>query len=245
MRFVLSFPALVFLVLLSAACLETVPETSDIVSAIPWPDEERAEYLLLDRDGEEKQGTGTLSVQRLDGEYELTLSFEGNGDRDESTVLVDTETLRPISVRRERTIAGESERVEGEYDEVEGVIRVVEVAGDGEERTIPRRLEEEHYYDNEASLFLWRTIDFSEEYEASYYSVLVNQGGVQRLVTLRVVEKEEVTVPAGTFDAWRVEISTADVDQVAWFSDTPERTLVQYDNSRQLFQLTSLSPSPP
>ena len=30
-------------------------------------------------------------------------------------------------------------------------------------------------------------------------------------------------------------------DQTAWYADTPEHLLVQYDNSQQLFQLTALS----
>ena len=153
-------------------------------------------------------------------------------------MIVDDETLQPFTVRRERLIEGESEAVEGEYDREEQVIRVVEFTGDDDPRQVPRRLDEEHYYDNESSLFLWRTIPFEEGYEASYYSVLTNQRG-QTLVTVRVVEREEVTVPAGTFQTWRVEIRFGDTRQVVWYADTPERALVQYDNTRQIMQLTS------
>ncbi|MEX0785460.1 MAG: DUF3108 domain-containing protein [Dehalococcoidia bacterium] len=230
--------------LIQAGCFEEreacAQEAQDVVHSIPWGDEDRAEYVLLDGETMEECGTGLLEIERQGDQYELTLEFEGEGDSDQSVVVVDAETLRPNSIRRQRTIDDEIEIVEGEYDPDEEVVRIVEIT-DGEERTIPRRLDEETYYDNESSLFLWRTIDFEIGYEASYRAVLVNQGGTQQVITLEVVEREQITVPAGTFDAWRVEIRFADVDQVAWYADTPERPLVQYDNSVQLLQLTGIT----
>jgi len=221
--------------LLAAACAEVEPPvTQDIVSVIPWPDRERAEYALLD-DGEEV-GRGTLSVTRRDERFELRLRFENEEAVDESVVLVDAQTLKPYTVRRE--ISQQAKTTTGEYDETEGIVRITEVGSDGGERVVPHRLEE-HYYDNESSLFLWRTVAFEEGYQANYHAVLVNQGA-QRVVALEVVGKEEVKVPAGTFQAWRVEMRSRGNRQIAWYADTPERPLVQYDNSRQVFQLTSL-----
>src|SRR3989304_3489135 len=104
-------PALAFLLLLGlvAGCVqEESVETQDIVSAIPWPDPERA-------------GDGLV----------------------------------------------------GAYDAEEGIVNITEISGDGEEQLVPLRLEE-HYYENESSLFLWRTIDFEDGYKASYHSVLSN-----------------------------------------------------------------------
>ena len=93
-----------------------------------------------------------------------------------------------------------------------------------------------------SSLFIWRSILFAAGYDVKYTTVLVNQGGTAREVRLRVREKEEVTVPAGTFLAWRVDITADDVEQVAFFADTPEHQLLFYDNSLQIFQLTSFEP---
>ncbi len=231
---------------LAVACFESrvtcAQEGDEIVSGVPWSDDERAEYVLLDRGTQEECGTGTLTVERQGDRYQLTLSFVADANSDVSTVVVDDETLQPFSVRRERVIDGETEAVEGEYDRDEQVIRVVEFTGDDDPREVPRRLDEEVYYDNESSIFIWRTIRFEEGYEAKYTAVLVNQGGAARDVGLRVREKEEITVPAGTFDAWRVDITTDDVDQVAFFADTPEHQLLFYDNSLQIFQLVSFEP---
>ncbi len=220
--------------LLLAACVVDEPvATRDIVSTIPWQDRERAEYVRLDRDNGEERGRGVLTVTRQNGTFELGLRYSDERDSDEVVVLVRAETLKPVSVRRE--ISLQSTTITGEYDSEEGIIRITIIDKDGDERPVPLRLEE-HYYDNESSLFLWRTIPFEEGYEASYYSVLTNQRG-QTLVTVRVVEREEVTVPAGTFQTWRVEIRFGDTRQVVWYADTPERALVQYDNTRQILQL--------
>ncbi len=231
---------------LGVACFESdvacAQEEGDIVSHIPWSDDERAEYVLLDHSSQEECGTGTLTVERQGDRYQLTLSFVNGENSDVSTVVVDDKTLQPFTVRRERNIEGNSEAVEGEYDREENVIRVVEFTGDDDPREVPRRLDEESYYDNESSIFIWRTIIFEEGYEAKYNTVLVNQGGALREIRLRVREKEEITVPAGTFDAWRVDINADDVEQVAFFADTPEHQLLFYDNSLQIFQLVSFEP---
>ena len=235
------------LFVVAAACLQQreacAQEDQDIVESIPWSDAERAEYVLLDRGEPEVEcGTGTLTVERQGDRFQLTLHFEDGDNSDTSTVMVDAETLQPFSVRRERLIDGEVEAVEGEYDREEQAIRVVEFIGDDEPRTVPRRLDEDVFYDNESSLFIWRTIKFEEGYIVKYNTVLVNQGGALREVTLRVAGKEEVKVPAGTFDAWRVDISTEGLNQVAFFADTPEHQMVFYDNSVNIFELVSFEP---
>ncbi|MGB6836388.1 MAG: DUF3108 domain-containing protein, partial [Dehalococcoidia bacterium] len=109
---------------------------------------------------------------------------------------------------------------------------------DGRERSNPLRLKE-HYYDNESSLFLWRTLRFEEGYRASYHAVMVNRRK-QQVVRVEVVGRESVTVPAGTFQAWRIEVRSGGVEQVAWYADTATRPLVKYDNSELLFLLTEL-----
>ncbi|MBI4570642.1 MAG: DUF3108 domain-containing protein [Chloroflexi bacterium] len=233
---VLTFAALVALAVACARSQEV--KTEDIVSTVPWPDQERAEYVLLDRDSGEEVLRGVLTSTRTGDQYELSLSFSGEQGSDESTVIVDAATLKPLSIRREQR-TDETRVIEGDYDATAGLLQITEVSGD-DRRAVPLRLKD-HYYDNESSLFLWRTIAFAEDYKASYYTVLASQN-TQHVVTLRVKGKEQVTVPAGTFDTWRLEIEAAGRRQNAWFADTPERPLVRYDNTVQLFELTAYTP---
>lgn len=219
--------------------------TQDIVTTIPWPDHEEADYAVYDRDDkdlEELLQNGTLIVDRTGDQYELQISFEGVAGAniqgtDETSVLVDAMTLKPDFVQRERHLEGEDSIVEGTYDH-ETEVLVIKFTEDGEERTLPIRLDRENYYDNDESLFIWRTIPFAENYKANYNTVLPNVRSIQG-VTIEVKAREEITIPAGTFDTWRLEIGgEAGLHQVAWFATTPDHRLVKYDNSQQLFVLT-------
>lgn len=87
----------------------------------------------------------------------------------------------------------------------------------------------EHAYDNDTSLFLWRTVPFEEGYQARYVTVITNRRNRQT-VEITVRGRERVEVAAGSFNAWRVEIRTANARQVAWYADTASRTLLRYDN---------------
>ena len=214
------------------------PPTADLAITIPWPDQEQAHYQLLDRKSKKEMGEGTLSVTKQGDQYELSQSFQGaEGSSDESTVTVDAQTLKPLSFHRKLVLPNQTEEVEGDYDAALGVVNITEVKGE-EDRPVPLRLAK-NYYDNDTSLFLWRAIPFAEGYTAAYYTVLTGSRA-QAVVEIEVTGKEEVTVPAGTFQAWKMEIRSSGVKQFAWFADTPQRPLLQYNNSFQLFQLTAL-----
>jgi hypothetical protein len=219
--------------------------TQDIVESIPWPDHEEADYAIYDRedrDLEEQHGSGTLIVDKTGDQYEFQINFDGTpgtefAGTDTTSVLVDAETLKPDFIRRERHLEDEDTIVEGTYDH-ETAVLTIKFNEDGEERTLPIRLDRENYYDNDESLFIWRTIPFAEGYKANYNTVLTNVRTIQGL-TIEVKAREEITIPAGTFDTWRLEIGgESGLHQVAWFAATPDHRLVKYDNSRQLFVLT-------
>lgn len=224
------------LVAIAASCAGEEVLTQDVVSVIPWPDTETARYVLREREGDgEEKGRGTLNVQREGDRYRLGLRFEDGTSSDESSVVVDAQTLKPLSLRREIIVPDETTLLEGRYED--DLVRIT-VRSDGRERSNPLRLKE-HYYDNDSSLFLWRTLRFEEGYSGSYHTVMVNRRK-QQVVRVEVVGRESVTVPAGTFQAWRVEVRSGGVEQVAWYADTAARPLVKYDNSELLFLLAEL-----
>lgn len=218
------------LVLFASACAppEEAPQirTSDIVATIPWRDHETARYRMVDDDGNEV-GDATLTIEREGQVYVLRSTFDSGRTTDASEVRADAATLKPLRVSR--TIVSEDETTEftAVYRPDEGLVELTE-RSDGDERTNPLRLPE-HYYDNETSLFLWRTIDLREGYESAYNAVLSTQRRTVP-VTLRVSGLERVETPAGTFEAWRVEVRGGGVTLFAWYADTPERPLVRYEN---------------
>jgi hypothetical protein len=237
----LLLPALLF----GIACLQPSkpPPTADLAITIPWPDQEQAQYAVFDRKHTDKVlGQQTLTVSRQGDRYELAQHYEGkdlegNEGTDDSTVFVNAQTLKPVSFQRKLVLKNQTQEVKGDYDAVKGIANITEVTG-GKDRPVPLRLGS-NYYDNDTALFLWRTIPFAVGYTAAYRTVLTGNSS-QAIVQIEVTGKEEVTVPAGTFQAWKLEIRSSGVKQFAWFADTPEHPMVQYNNSIQLFQLTAL-----
>jgi hypothetical protein len=157
---------------------------------------------------------------------------------DETTAVSDSTTLAPLSV--DRVIDGPDGERHWEVTYVNGTA-VVNQRSDEDERE-DRLSTPAHSYDSATDLFLWRTIDFREGYETTYVDILTAVLAKPEVISqkLEVRGKETVEVPAGTFEAWRLKISSGDGDQTAWYADTPERPLVRYDNGRQVFELLSL-----
>ena len=193
---------------------------------MPWVDGERDVYRLVNDDGDEL-GEAILSVT-IDGELTtLVQEFLSDDAKDTTTVEVNSLTLKPVASERDiREPDGDEERIEVEYTETDALIRQGEDKQSG--LSVP-----EHSYDNDTSLFLWRTLPFADGYEGSYNTIITNHRTKQK-VNLRVDGLESVTVPAGTFEAWRLVITTSNARQIVWYANTPERQLVRYDNDRDL-----------
>jgi hypothetical protein len=197
---------------------------SDVVSAVPWKSGESAVYVLKNRRGD-TVGKTTLSVSASGSNVELTQSFANDTATDASSVVADATTLKAVSATR---------KIKNPQDERELIVTYSKdgaLIKDGDKQSgisVP-----EHAYDNDASLFIWRTLAFAEGYEARYVTMITNQRTKQD-VTLKVIRKETVRVPAGEFTAWRLEINAEDAKQVAWIADTASRPLVRYDNDRGL-----------
>lgn len=223
--------AVLALALLGVACSQITLETADVAGAVPWADHETARYQLVGHDGED-QGTGVLTIQREGDSFRLGLAYTDNSSNSDTTqIVVAADTLKPQSLHREILDQGKTQVLDAEYGPDEVKIR------SGDRQSFLRL--PEHYYDNDSALFVWRTLPFADGYVAHYNSVLTNRRRTAG-VTLKVVGREQVEVPAGTFDAWRLEIRSGSTRQVAWYAGSDGHYLVKYDNSRQVFLLEAM-----
>ncbi len=234
----LIFAPLLVLALAAGACESETSTLSeqDVVATIPWTAPEEARYRVME--GDEVIGSGLLRIESQNGEFMFTQEFESDEFRDEVVSVADATTLRARSV--ERTIDGPDgpRRWMVEYEDNTAV--VVQRTEDEERRdevTAPTR-----FYDSWTDLFVWRTIDFREGYEATYADVLSATLAKPQVITqtLKVTGRETVEVPAGDFNAWRLEIRSSGSTQKAWYADTEARPLVRYDNGSQVFELISI-----
>ena len=192
LRGCLAVIAFVLLGALLAACSSSarVAETDSVVSRVAFMDGEVFEYRLIDRDGE-VAGTGTFTTDRDDGAWLLTQTYENTDGVvvDESRVVVDAMTLQPRSTERVIVRNGATEVVTAVYDtNAEGgrTVRTTQVThvqgGDERERTIDIN---DHDYEDQSSLWLWRTLALGEGLDLRYTTVDPREGG---RVTANVVQ---------------------------------------------------------
>lgn len=229
-------PVLCLVVLAAAACGDDDAIVSqNVVSAIPWTAPETATYRILNDD--KTVGSAELRIEKQDASLKLTqeFNFPEKQFTNKAEVVVDAGSLRPQSARF--AIDGPSGKLncEAQYS---GACVEVHRKGEDTERTdsldVPIGS-----YDSWADLFLWRALALADGYETRYSDILsCTLDKTQNLgVTLKVKGGETIRVPAGTFDAWRLEVRSGGQTQTVWYGvETPHR-LIRYDNGTDLFEL--------
>lgn len=247
--------ALALLVLSTLAC--TTPTSTgsitDVAGAVPFRDGEALRYSLHN-DLDEVVGYGDLTV-RAEGDVLVLEQRYVEADppdgaeptTDVVAVEVQAATLEPVRGTRmidERAPDGSRARLSFEWsygvdDEGRAVMRSTRIDGDArDERELRLR---DHHYDNEASLWLWRTLAFVEEYEQQYVSVNPVERS-QQTVNVRVPLRQTIEVPAGEFDTWRLLIRNGRAVRTAWVNAAPPHQVVQWDNGDIVFKLEPVSP---
>jgi len=227
--------------LLLAACSGGSDElvAQDVLSEIPWSVPETTQYRLLHDD--DTKGSGELKIAMQDGALVLTQNFDIPDQSITDTIRVeaDPQNLRPEIVQR--TIDGPEGKRECKATYSGNEVTVVQQAKD--ENLTDRLAGPGQHYDSWSDLFLWRTLKFFEDEELRYVDVLTCSLTKPDLlaVVLKVKSREEVTVPAGTFQAWRLEIRSGGRTQKAWYADDAAQTLVRYDNGDLVFELESMN----
>ena len=211
----------------------------DVLSQIPWSTPETAHYRLLHDD--DTKGSGELKIAMKDGAVVLAQTFDIPDQKIADTVQLqaDAQNLRPKVVQR--TIDGPEGKRDCTATYEENSVTVEQQAKDESRRdnlSVPAQ-----HYDSWSDLFLWRTLKFFENEELKYVDVLTCSLTKPDLlpVVLQVKSVEEVSVPAGKFQAWRLEIRSGGRTQKAWYADDAAHTLVRYDNGDLVFELESVS----
>lgn len=250
--------ALGALAVLLGGCSTAAPAASgapsaEVFAAVPWTAGERLEYRLLNIDGTQV-GLGVLTTQPSADGRQLVLGQAYSGmpapgvapASDTIALTVDAQTLVPVQGVRETVAPGAS----GTSDAATTTRTTWEYRPDGERSQVTIRVEgargseagmtvgalDGPMYDNESSLWLWRGVPFVEGFEAPYVSVDAFARAQQR-VSLRVPQQEEVTVPAGTFETWRILLRNGRAVRTAWISMAPPHEVVRWDNGDVIFEL--------
>ncbi len=241
--------------LLGAACGagEDAP-TSKIFEAAPWDGNERATYDLLD-EGRRLYGVCILETSITGDTTELArlcTDSEGEGNRDDGSATVSSETLQPISSKRilVNTDTGTRTEFSGEYlvdsvvlSHARSDLETPEEIED--ERRTPRDLPQPDdrspdpgYYDDESLFWLVRGIPLEEGWEGAYHNVNLGTAGIS-VAEVFVEQRETIAVPAGEFETWRIRLRTASITQRLWVEVEAPHRMIRADIERARYELRS------
>jgi hypothetical protein len=216
----------------SATPAQTAKPAGPGFEAAPWADGESASYDVLSASSQ-KIGTSESGLTLDTGAWVLSWS-DKIGELDQSWKLrMDAQTLKPLSeektIHTAATDATISTTYTGSKLDIKAIVK-------GETQSASMNVPD-NAIDNDQLLVVLRALPFAQGYEAKY-AIIVAQNALNVPVTIRVKAKESVEVPAGKFEAWRVELDFGQGQQSLWYQvDSPHR-LVQYDNGATKMVLT-------
>ncbi|NLF03121.1 MAG: DUF3108 domain-containing protein [Anaerolineales bacterium] len=211
------------LVVLLGGCAQAGGEGLGLGSA-PWQDGRTVRYQWLDETDSEI-GTSVISYTREGDVWVIAQSDQISGLDQTFEVRVAADTLAPVSEQKQvKTADTEFElttRYEGGKLEIKAVVN-------GEDRTasvdVPANA-----LDNDQLLVSLEALPFAEGYKGEVV-VVVAQNALKVPMEVTVQGQEEIEVPAGTFQAWRVEFKASQGIQTVWYKVDAPHTLVLYDN---------------
>ncbi len=197
------------------------------LGAAPWQDGEQAVYNVLDKNGS-SVGTSTFAFKSDGGAWVLSTHDALSSVDQGATIHIDAQTLRPLSIEKTIKAQGTDATVSATYPAGAGRLPIMAVVN-GKNKSaavdVPANL-----LDNDQLLMTLRAAPLAEGYQASFVNVVV-ANATKINTTVRVLGSETVTVPAGTFDAWKVELSFGGTQQTAWYEQAAPHRLVQYQNA--------------
>ena len=227
---------LVVLALLVIGCGATPTPTPVAKASMPWGNGDRAEYAI-EANG---QAVGSLvfTTAAKDMGYVLTTETTIGAVKDVSNVRVD-DSLKPIGATRQLTGAGQSDfTLMTIYDKGKLMIQAKTSAGD-KAATIDVPADA---WDNDQLLMSIRSLPLAAGYTYTLTNVVGANAGLIK-TQLTVVGTESVTVPAGSFNAYKVEMSFGQSKQYIWVDTGTAHHIVKYENTdtKQVISLTKVS----
>jgi len=222
---------LTIVLILCFALVGCAPKESIVISAIPWPDEEETIYTIQNQTGN-TIGGGNLTIAREGESYILGQFWEIGEVKQSISIRVASDDLKPIS--ENQTIVSPQGEFKVNTTYVDNKLKIEAETPQGPqsaEMDVP-----EDAYDNDEVLFLFRAIPFEEGYQATYTNVVASTAQKPK-VTIAIVGKEQVEVPAGVFDCWKLEFKVAGQKQYMWYGVDNPHYLVKYDNGQNTILL--------
>ena len=188
----------------------TLPKALDLVAAAtPEPEQDlepvSATYEVTIEMGEQKIPMETQLEIKEEGDTWMVIeSAETPMGASIDSTVVQKQTLRPVKRRAHQGPVNIA--LQYSEDSVRGQINA-----NGQEIKIDHALENALYADGAGANEIIARLPLEQDYQATYQNLDLQSNQVKTMV-IEVVGEEEVTVPAGTFDTYHIEVKPANGD---------------------------------
>ncbi len=226
---------------LAAAC-GTSPAPSatsnELKLSPPWIGNEHFEYNLLSDETGSPIGSGTIEVRPSSNATTIEHRYLIGKVTQHIISIVDPQRLNPISGEQQITGSQNDFSLVTSYQN--NVLTIKATTAQGEKdftiSVAPDSI------DNDSVLMALRAFPLADGYTTSFNTV-VGASALQIKSTLTVAGKETITVPAGTFETYKVTLGFGSgSDQITWYEVAAPHRLIQYDNGQNKFVLAKSSP---
>jgi len=175
--------------------------------AAPWAPGELSTYTVV-RSGAAAPapaiGSAQLGVVSRGEHIGLIFDYHEPELSKRADVTVDAVAFLPVSsiITRESPQSGQAV-ITADYQAADAAD--IEITSTRGTESVRRELTEGVHYDAEQMVYLLRTMPLKDRFAATF-NALDTQGASPASVKVRVVGKETVSVPAGEFECWRLDV---------------------------------------
>lgn len=209
----------------------TAPATLKLTP--PWTGNEHAEYNIVKSSDNSALGTSTIDIQPAGDATTIEQRYQIGAVSQHFAVKVDPQTLKPLASDQELTGSPNDFSLTATYANNKLTVTAKTAQGD-KNATIDVSPDA---YDNNSLLAILRGLPFSSGAVASFTNV-ITANAAQVKSTATVAGQEAVTVPAGTFDTYKVVMEFGGAQkQMAWYEVASPHRLIKYDNGTTQFVL--------
>lgn len=230
-------------ILLMVGC--AAPDPQPLLLGDPvWQSGEISSYRVTNRE-EAVVGTARIEIQaggeQLTGDgWTFQRQVTDVGISEAVTVEVRAAGYIPVFSTTVRTQAGGQQIVEATHDQAQIDIALTNQQG----ATVYERVNAPSDVRDERTILpLLRTLPLRQGYATFINSFLPLTGLTERFA-VRILGSEQVTVPAGVYDTWVVEVRAAERTTRAWIAKEAPYPLVKFveGRSQATFELTNFEP---
>lgn len=225
----LYLPFVLILLLAFVGCSRSV-ETVPLRFGDPvWQDGEQSTYMITDIEGN-FAGTLTLALTAgtSSGDTGWTVQRDISSSTKELVTVEVNERLRPQTALLLRIDSLGEEKVSTRYS---GGETDIELTNKRNMVSYERMSLPSNAYDERTLLPFARALPFADGYATQLNSFLPIVGQLERVV-VRVSEREEISVPAGSFDTWHIILETPTRETEAWIGTAAPFPLVKFIDGR-------------